>query len=259
MRFESGDAIGERFKVRQRLGQGGIGIVYLVEDRDRGHLVALKILKPEIARNELALERFKREVKALRQITIPGIVQVFDTGKIEGTLFYTMEYVEGSSVSELIRKRGPLPPAEALELMERICRVLMSVHEVIVHRDLSSDNIMIGERGDVHLLDFGTARLLDEDSSLTVQGMHLGKICYSAPEQRLDSRTVDHRADLYSLGVLLFEILTGELVFQYEPVTQYRKDLAPGFDAFFERALAEKPEERFDSVRSFQNALSELA
>lgn len=256
--FNEGDAIGRKFRVVRRIGQGGIGIVYLVEDLDRNHNVALKILKPEVSRNELALERFKREVKALRQITIPGIVQVYDTGSIENTLFYTMEYVEGSSISDLIRKRGPLPVDEALPLMDRICRVLMSVHEVIVHRDLSSDNIMIGETGNIHLLDFGTARLLDEDSKLTIQGMHLGKICYSAPEQRVDSRTVDHRADLYSLGVLLYEMLTGELIVEYEPVTGYRRELPAEFDAFFEKALAEDPNGRFDSVREFQKALNEI-
>lgn len=258
MDFEKGDAIGKRFRVLERIGEGGIGIVYLVEDHERGHPVALKILKPEIAANTLALERFKREVKALRQITIPGIVQVFDTGQIERTLFYTMEYVKGSSVSELIRQRGPLPLDEALSMLENICRVMASVHEVVVHRDISSDNIMIGEQGDIHLLDFGTARLVNEDSSLTMHGMHLGKICYSAPEQRIDSRTVDHRADLYSLGVLLFEMLTGELIFEAEPVANYRKDLPPTLDPFFKRALAENPDDRFDSIRSFQEALREF-
>src|SRR5690606_34491637 len=155
-------------------GQGGIGIVYLVHDRERKHGVALKILKPEISGNKLAMERFKREVKALRQITIPGIVQVFDTGQIEKTLFYTMEFVEGRSIAELLREQAPLPLEEAHSLMDKICRVMASVHEVVVHRDISSDNIMLGTDGGVHLLDFGTARLLDEDSKLTIQGMHLG-------------------------------------------------------------------------------------
>ncbi len=258
MQFSAGDMIGNRFEVQRKLGQGGIGIVYLVHDRERGHEVALKILKPEISGNQLAMERFKREVKALRQITIPGIVQVYDTGQIEQTLFYTMEYVEGISVADVIRQKAPLPLDEAHELMEKICKVITSVHEVVVHRDISSDNIMLGENGNIHLLDFGTARLLDEDSKLTIQGMHLGKICYSSPEQRVDSRTVDHRADLYSLAVLFYELLTGELVVQYEPVTDYRKELGTQYDAFFERALAEKPDVRFESIREFSRALSEL-
>jgi serine/threonine-protein kinase len=258
VQFNAGETIGNRFEVLKKLGQGGIGIVYLVQDLQRKHPVALKILKPEISRNDLAMERFKREVKALRQITIPGIVQVFDTGQIETTLFYTMEFVEGTSVSDLIRRKAPLPLDDAHSLMEKICKVLASVHEVVVHRDISSDNVMLSENGSVHLLDFGTARLVDEDSKLTVQGMHLGKICYSAPEQRLDSRAVDHRADLYSLGVLFYELLTGELIVAYEPVTGYRQELSPTYDAFFEKALAENPDDRFDSIGEFSQGLSQL-
>lgn len=258
MQFEPGASIGKRFKVIRKLGQGGIGIVYLVEDLERKTQVALKILKPEIASNPLAMERFKREVSAMRQIDHPGIVQVFDTGRIGDSLFFTMEYVSGQSVSELIRKKGPMPVNEALSLAKRICGIMDAVHRVMVHRDLSSDNFMIDDAGEVHLLDFGTARLIQEESKLTQAGLHLGKICYSAPEQRIDSKTVDHRADLYSMAVLLYEMLTGELVVCYEPVTDYREELPEKFNPFFEKAMAQEPDDRFASAAQFGEELSQF-
>ena len=259
MIFESGDVIGGRYEVLDLLGQGGVGIVYCVIDRERDSEVALKVLKPEVAKNRLALERFQREVKTMRKIDHSGITPIYDTGKIGETLFYTMECVKGESIHALIKREKKLGLAQAVSLMTDICAIMEKVHEVAIHRDLSSDNIMIQPDGIVRILDFGTARITAQDSDLTVVGVHLGKICYSAPEQRSDSRTVDHRADLYSLAVLFFEMLTGEIVIAYEPITGHRPDLPPQYDAFFEKGLAERPEDRFQTSVEFSAAIQELA
>lgn len=259
MEFKQGDLIGGRFEVIDLLGQGGVGIVYSVNDQQRNNKVALKFLRPEVAKNRLALERFMREVKAVRKIDHSGIVQVYDTGRIGESLFYTMECVNGDSIRAHIKKVKQFDLARATTLMLDICDVMEKVHEVVIHRDLSSDNIMIQTDGSIRILDFGTARITEDDSELTLAGLHLGKICYSAPEQRSDSRTVDHRADLYSLAILFFEMLTGELIMFYEPVTTHRPDLTPQFDTFFIKALAEKPEDRYDTAAELRAAIQELA
>lgn len=259
MQFKQGDVIGGRFEVIKKLGEGGVGIVYLVIDRTRQAEVALKIIRPEIAKNKLALDRFMREVQAMRKIHHEYIVKVYDTGRIGDMLFYSMEYAKGYSISRIVRKKGPMEVDRAVMIMQRICDAMERIHAVAIHRDISSDNIILRDDDSVRILDFGTARITGQDSSLTRTGIHLGKIFYSAPEQRADSRSVDHRADLYSLGVLLFETLTGELVISYEPVTKYRAELTPAWDTFFERALAEKPEDRFATAQEFNTAMSSLA
>jgi serine/threonine-protein kinase len=258
MRFQEGDTIGGRFQVLNTLGQGGVGIVYAVLDKNRGEEVALKILRPEVAKNRLALERFMREVKAVRAIDHPAVVQVYETGRIGEMLFYTMERVRGESIQKRIEREKRLDLDTATALMLDICDAMERVHEVVIHRDLSSDNILVQPDESIRILDFGTARITSQESDLTAVGLHLGKICYSAPEQRADSKTVDHRADLYSLGVLFYEMLTGELVMTYEPITQRRSDLPPAFDAFFQKALADNPEGRFRSVTEMRAAILDI-
>lgn len=259
MFFKQDDVIGRRFRVLDTLGQGGVGIVYRVYDLKRNSEVALKVLRPEVAKNRLALERFMREVKAVREINHPGVVPVYDTGRIGEMLFYTMECVNGKSIRSLVKKEKQLDSARTISLMADICEIMEVIHKVVVHRDLSSDNIMIERDGTIRILDFGTARITAQNSSLTASGLHLGKICYSPPEQRASSRKVDHRADLYSLAILFYEMLTGELILLYEPVTAHRPDLAPKFDTFFNKALAEQPEDRFQSAAELREAVRELA
>ena len=259
MIFKSGDLIGGRYKVLDLLGQGGVGMVYCVIDQERNSEVALKVLRPEVSKNRLALERFRREVKTMRQIDHGGITPIYDTGRIGESLFYTMECVKGESIRALIKREKRIDSSRATSMMIDICSIMEKVHEVAIHRDLSSDNIMVQPDGTVRILDFGTARIMEQDSDLTAVGMHLGKICYSAPEQRVDSRTVDHRADLYSLGILFFEMLTGELVIGYEPVTSHCPDLPPQYDTFFEKSLAEQPEDRYQTTVAFSAAIQELA
>lgn len=252
--FRPLEVIGNRYEVFRMLGQGGIGIVYLVHDRQRKEEVALKVLRPEFAKHELALQRFMREVKAVRQIDHEGIVKVYDTGKLGDVLFYTMEYVEGTPLSNLI-KQGPLGAAEAMALVADACDILSAVHEVAIHRDISSDNVMKSKEGTLRLLDFGTARIAGQESDLTAVGMHLGKQCYSPPEQMSDARSVDARADIYSLGMLLYELLAGKLTYGFESVCVARPELPPVCDEILKKALAGDPNDRYQSAAEMRDTL----
>lgn len=258
MQFKPGDDIGGRFQVFKMLGEGGVGTVYRVHDKVRGHEVALKVLKPELTRQKLAVERFMREVKAVRRIEHPGVVPVYDTGKLGDMLFYTMECVRGHSIKSLIKHNGPFSVKRSIKIMKDICDIMEKVHEVAIHRDISSDNIMMQKDERIRVLDFGTARMQDEASTLTRTSMHLGKMFYSSPEQRTNSKAVDQRADIYSIGMLFFEMLTGEMVISYEPVTGYRSDLPTSFDTFFEKALAKDPNDRIPNIQDFGASLDSL-
>lgn len=257
--FRPLEVIGNRYDVFRMLGQGGIGIVYLVHDRERKEEVALKVLRPEFAKHELALQRFIREVKAVRQIEHPGIVKVHDTGKLGDVLFYTMEYVEGTSLSDLIKKQGPFSAVDALETVAEACDILSAIHEVAIHRDISSDNVMRSKEGPLRILDFGTARIAGQESNLTAVGMHLGKQCYSPPEQMADARSVDARADIYSLGMLLYELLSGKLAYGFESVCAMRPELPQVCDDILRTALAGSPDDRYQTAAEMRDVLKAAA
>ncbi len=258
MKIEVGSKIGGRFEVLKSLGEGGVGMVYRVEDKLQDKIVALKVLKPEIANNRLAMERFKREVAVMRTIEHDGNVKVFETGRIGDTLFYTMTCVDGQSIKSFLEMAGAFDVGQSVAIMNELCGIMAKIHEVAIHRDLSSDNVMIRRDSSICLLDFGTARLTDQNSDLTVAGVHLGKVCYSSPEQHADSSTLDERADLYSMGVLFYEMLTNELIMGYEPVTKYIPGLGTHYDAFFTKALAQDRNDRYTNVVEFQEALNAL-
>ena len=253
--FRPLEVIGNRYEVFRMLGQGGIGIVYLVHDRQRKEEVALKVLRPEFAKHELALQRFLREVKAVRQIDHEGIVKVHDTGKLGDILFYTMEYIEGTPLSDANKKNGPFDPADALTTVADACDILTAVHEVAIHRDISSDNVMRATDGHLRILDFGTARIAGQESELTAVGMHLGKQCYAPPEQMSDARSVDARAGIYSLGMLLYELLSGKLTYGFESVCAQRPEVPAICDEILKKALAGNPDDRYQTAADMRDAL----
>ncbi len=208
-----GAVLADRYRVLGVLGVGGMGSVHRVLDVELDEEVALKLLRPEITRDPDALHRFRRELKLARRVTHPNVARTYDLGVHEGTRFITMELIEGSPLSRPIRMGGALPLGEALRVAAGIARGLAAAHAVgIVHRDLKPDNVMLaGER--VCLTDFGIARLAEEvagDTRYTVGP--IGTPAYMAPEQ-VEGRPLDGRADVYALGVLLFECLTGRLPF----------------------------------------------
>ena len=278
----TGKTLSDRYSVLKEIGRGGMSVVYLARHELLNKTVAVKVLREEIAGHEDSLKRFHREARAAASIGDPHIVDITDYGFTEqGDAFIVMELLEGQDLRELVRTGGALPPERAREIGAQILRALGAAHERgIVHRDLKGENVFITRREGadfVKLLDFGISKLiqpLDEGDAtgLTSTGQVLGTPQYLAPEQAHGVETVDHRADIYAMGVILYEMLTGELPFSGksvfevlmkhaqeppEPPTARRPEL--GIPADLERialrALAKKPEDRFASAAEMLAAL----
>ena len=201
-------------EVLQLLGHGGMGAVYKARQPGLDRIVAVKILPPETLRDPAFVERFNREARALAKLNHPNIVGVYDFGQSGGYCHFLMEYVDGANLRQLMRA-GAMTPALALKIVPQVCDALQFAHdEGIVHRDIKPENILLDKKGRVKIADFGLAKLLDttpQDRSLTGTQQIMGTMHYMAPEQLEGSRDVDHRADIYSLGVTFYEMLTGEL------------------------------------------------
>ena len=250
--------LAERYEVRGIIGRGGMGEVYLVIDRTTGKEVALKTLHSKYGTSRHAVARFVREVKLVRQLNHPSIVKIYDAQKWQGTLFYTMEYLPGKSLRRWMQQKQRLDFAPTVRVLCLVASALDHAHKITIHRDLSPENIMIMPDGSVRLFDFGLAKLDDQFKNLTMVGVNLGKLKYMAPEQEINASEVDHRADLYSLGVIFFEMLTGHAPMTGQSITEFRPDLPPEADLFLVKALAREPENRFGSAREFYEALIQL-
>lgn len=254
----SGKLIANRYEVVRPLGRGGIGKVFLCIDKKTDQPVALKMLRTKYQDNDKAIARFVREVNTVRSLDHPCIVKVFDASHDNGQLFYTMEYIEGKTLRQWIGERGRLPFGSVVRVLSLLAHALEHAHQTTIHRDLSPENVMVMADGSVRLLDFGLAKLQDNSSNLTMIGMSLGKLAYVAPEQRVNAAKVDHRADIYPLGVMFFETLTGELPALDKDFTKLRPDMPASVVAFLEKAMAYKAEDRFGSALEFREALMKV-
>ncbi len=204
-----------QLEIIELLGQGGMGAVYKARQKQLDRLVALKILPPEIGRSETFAERFTREARSLAKLSHPQIITIFDFGRTEDGLYYfLMEFVDGTDLRSIIQA-GELTSAQALAIVPQVCEALHYAHlKGIVHRDIKPENLLLDKDGNIKIADFGLARLLGKPTSeytLTQSGQRMGTPHYMAPEQIEHPQQVDHRADLYSLGVVFYEMLTGEL------------------------------------------------
>ncbi len=249
--------LANRYEVRGIIGRGGMGEVYLVLDHATGQEVALKTLHNKYGTSRHAVARFVREVKLARRLNHPGIVKIYDAQKWQGTLFFTMEYLHGKSLRRWLQQRPRLDFASTVRVLCLTASALEHAHRITIHRDLSPENIMLLQDGSVRLFDFGLAKL-DDQLNLTETGANLGKLKYMAPEQEMNASEVDHRADLYSLGVIFFEMLAGNTPMPGQRITDFRPDLPPEADLFLVKALAREPENRFSSAREFHDALLHL-
>lgn len=255
IQFVPGDLVAERYEVLKVLGRGGMGMVYLVNDREMQQQLALKTLLPQYITNKRALERFAREISALRQLDHPAVVKIYEARRIESLLFYTMDYVNGKTVREWLKQRGKLGWGSTVRILALLADALEHAHRFTIHRDISPENVMVLADGSIRLLDFGLAKLSDVQTAFTLIGVKLGKKYYNAPEQRLNAAGVDHRADIYPLGVMFFELLTGRLPEPDDRVTELVPELPPEAEAFWRKAMAESPEERFATAREFGQEL----
>jgi serine/threonine protein kinase len=215
--FHPGAVLNNRYEILDTLGEGGMGAVYKALDRELDRLVALKVIRPELASNPQVLQRFKNELVLARKVTHKNVNRIFDIGEAEGTKFISMEYVEGRELKSVILDRGKLPPEEAVPLVIQICQALDAAHsEEVVHRDLKPHNIMVDDQGKLQVMDFGLAAST-EMTGFTQTGALLGTPEYMSPEQA-KAEKADHRSDLFALGIIFYEMLTGE--------TPYKTDSA---------------------------------
>jgi eukaryotic-like serine/threonine-protein kinase len=275
-----GKLVGGRYRITRKLGQGGMGVVYEAEHVGVGQKVAVKFLHPTFSSDPEVARRFRNEARSYAQINHAHAVQLHDFGQDDdGNLFISMELLEGMDLKRTLEKEGKLPVKDALDVVLQVCEVLGAAHERgIVHRDLKPENIMLtkGLRGyHVKVLDFGLAHLAGSGSNLTAPGVVCGTPRYMSPEQA-EGGAIDHRTDIYALGLVLIEALTGVHPFESPSITETLKkqveapvprlaQLAPELgnlsrvDAAIQRATAKKKEQRFDSMIELARALSDEA
>ncbi|MEV4994294.1 protein kinase domain-containing protein [Streptomyces niveus] len=276
-RYAGGSVAGGRYQLRDLLGEGGMASVYLAYDAALDRQVAIKTLHTELGREQSFRERFRREAQAVAKLSHTNIVSVFDTGEdeLDGSLmpYIVMEYVEGQPLGSVlqtdIQQYGAMPADRALKVTADVLAALETSHEMgLVHRDIKPGNVMMTKRGVVKVMDFGIARAMQSGvTSMTQTGMVVGTPQYLSPEQAL-GRGVDARSDLYSVGIMLFQLLTGRLPFeadsplaiayahvQEEPVapSSINRSLTPAMDALVARALKKNPNERFPSAAAMRD------
>jgi serine/threonine protein kinase/tetratricopeptide (TPR) repeat protein len=211
----TGSTFAGRYQVIEELGHGGMGRVYKVQDAKIGEKIALKLIRPETGLDKTSLERFSNELKLARKIRHKNVCQMFDLGEDQGTRYITMEYVHGEDLKQLIRKVGQLSPGQSIGIARQVCDGLEEAHKLgVVHRDLKPQNIMIDEEGKARIMDFGIARSLS-GKSITGAGVMIGTPEYMSPEQ-IEGKDTDQRSDIYSLGVILYEMVTGRVPFEGE-------------------------------------------
>jgi tetratricopeptide (TPR) repeat protein len=208
-----GSTFAGRYQIIEELGKGGMGSVYKVLDKELGEKVALKLLKPEIASDDQVIERFRNELKFARKITHKYVCRMFHLGKYKETPYITMEYVSGEDLKSTLRRIGHLGTGKAVNIAKQVLEGLAEAHKLgVVHRDLKPQNIMVDKKGHAHIMDFGIARSL-KTKGVTTAGMMIGTPDYMSPEQ-VDGKEVDPRSDIYAMGVILYEMLTGDVPFE---------------------------------------------
>jgi eukaryotic-like serine/threonine-protein kinase len=262
----TGRTLGD-FRVLRRLGQGGMGQVYLAEQVSLKRKVALKILRPDLAEHPANLQRFKLEAEAVARATHANIVQVYATGEADGVTYMALEYVEGRNLREYLAKKGPPDLLLALSIMRQVASALQRAGELgMVHRDIKPENILLTRKGEVKVADFGLSRCLVGDGpalNLTQSGVTMGTPLYMSPEQ-VEGKPVDPRSDVYSFGVTCYHMLAGQPPFRGEtafevalqhvraepaPLAALRPDLPPALCAVVHKMMAKAPEARYQTGR----------
>ena len=269
-------ALADSYAIDREIGHGGMATVYLAEDLKHHRKVAVKVLRPDLAAS-LGAERFIREIEVAAQLTHPHILPLHDSGEAEGFLYYVMPFIDGDSLRQRIEKEGELPVIEAIRIIREVADALGHAHSHgVVHRDIKPDNVMLSGRHAM-VADFGVAKAVSEATgrqSLTTAGIALGTPSYMSPEQAAADPNVDHRADIYALGAMAYELLTGRPPFvgaspqqvlsahvteQPDTVTSRRATIPPALDQVVMKCLAKRPADRWQSAEEMLPVLEGLA
>src|SRR2546429_1266644 len=268
--LEPGAVLAQRYEILEILGEGGMGAVYKAMDRELSRPVALKVIRPDLAGNQAILDRFKQELLLAREVTHKNVIRIYDLGEAEGMKFITMEYVEGKDLRTLIHEQTKLAPEEAVEIMQQVCRALEAAHSVgIIHRDLKPQNVMRDKSGRILVMDFGLARTLEGDG-MTQTGALVGTMDYMSPEQAL-GKELDQRSDLFALGLIFYELLTGKMPYKAEsvvasllkrtqeraaPVSSHDNTIPQALSSIVSRSLEPDVKLRYQSAAEIVNDLN---
>jgi len=259
--LQAGTMLAQRYEILSVLGEGGMGAVYKARDHELDRIVGLKVIRPELSGNPDILHRFKQEILLASRITDRNIIRIYDFGDSDGIKFITMEYIDGEDLSAILHSRGKLPPEEAVAIIEQVVSGLNCAHrEGIIHRDLKPGNIMRDATGRVVVMDFGLARVVVGDG-LTQSGLLVGTMEYMSPEQA-QAKSLDARSDIFTVGLILFELLTGKMPYKAESaiaslikrtqeraitVSDLEKTVPPGLSAIIARCLERDPKHRYQT------------
>jgi serine/threonine-protein kinase len=269
-----------QYRLRRRIGSGGMGDVYLAEHQLLKRPCAIKLIRPDSVTDPKALERFEREVRITATLSHPNTVEIFDYGRTEdGMYYYVMEYLPGLSLAELVEEHGPLTPGRAVYLLRQVCLALSEAHAAgLIHRDIKPSNIHAARRGGMDdvakLLDFGLARpgATIRDAEVSAEGQILGTPLYMSPEQAMGSRELDARTDIYSLGAVAYFLVTGRPPFKQasgigamiahardpvEPPSRYRAGIPADLELVILRCLSKLPADRYRDADELEQALGD--
>ena len=260
--FEEGAVLGGRYEIQKLLGMGGMGAVYKARDVEVDRVLGLKVIRPDLAGNAAILARFKQELVLARQVTHRNIIRIYDLNEVDGVKFITMEFVEGEDLRSILTRERKMSPPEAVEIILQVCSGLEAAHaEGVIHRDMKPSNIMRDAAGRVVIMDFGLAKTVQSDG-LTQTGMMIGTMEYMSPEQAMGSE-LDARSDLFAVGLIFYELLTGYIPFRAEsaiaslvkrtqeravPLTEVDSSIAPELSHIVSKCLERDPNQRYASV-----------
>ncbi|MGY8771548.1 MAG: protein kinase domain-containing protein, partial [Pirellulales bacterium] len=263
--------------ILDKIGEGGMGVVFKARHKRMDRIVALKVLPRESKKNKAVIDRFLREAQTAAKLTHPNIVATYDSDEAEDYHFIVMEYIKGSDLRARVKRRGPLSVSRAVDYVTQVARGLEYAHnEGIIHRDIKPANLLLDDQGTIKILDMGLARIEDpeaDQSDLTHHGATMGTVDYMPPEQAIDTKSVDRRADLYSLGCTLYFLLTGKPPFKGETMLvkmlghreksppnliRRRKDVPQQLNVIYQKLLAKSPDNRYQSAGELITALESI-